>query len=48
MKTVVDYLDTLPKSVVASFEKDYGINGWDLLMSSTIEEAKDLLEQYIK
>ena len=47
MKTVADYLDTIPQSVVDSFMEDYGVNGWDLLMSSSVAEAEELLEQYI-
>ena len=48
MKDLLDYLQTIPQSVVDRFEEDYGINGFDLLMSSTVEEAKKLLENYLE
>jgi hypothetical protein len=47
MKTVADYLDTIPQSVLDSFMEDYGVNGWDLLMSNSVAEAEELLEQYM-
>jgi len=46
MKDLLDYLQTIPQSVVEDFEEDFGLNGFDLLMSGTVEEAKELLSNY--
>jgi hypothetical protein len=46
MKDLLDYLQSIPQSVVNSWEEDHGVNGFDLLMSGTVEEAKGLLADY--
>jgi hypothetical protein len=46
MKDLLDYLQSIPQSVVNSWEEDHGVNGFDLLMSSTVAEAKELLADY--
>jgi hypothetical protein len=46
MTDLLKYLQSVPQSVVESFEEDFGTNGFDLLMSGTVEEAKELLRDY--
>jgi hypothetical protein len=46
MTDLLKYLQSVPQSVVDSFEEDFGTNGFDLLMSGTVEEAKELLSNY--
>jgi hypothetical protein len=46
MKDLLEYLQSIPQSVVDNFEEDFGLNGFDLLMSGTVEEAKELLKDY--
>ena len=48
MTDLLKYLQSVPQSVVDSFEEDFGTNGFDLLMSGTVEEAKELLENYLE
>ena len=46
MTDLLKYLQSVPQSVVEGFERDFGTNGFDLLMSGTVEEAKELLANY--
>jgi hypothetical protein len=46
MKDLLNYLQSIPQSVVNGFEEDFGLNGLDLLMSGTVEEAEELLSDY--
>jgi hypothetical protein len=48
MKEVLDYLLSIPQSVVVRWEEDHGINGVDLLLTSSVEEVKVLLSDYFE
>lgn len=47
MKDLVNYLESIPAVVLDAFVEDYGSNGYDLLTSGDVEDAKDLLKDYL-
>jgi len=47
MKDLVNYLESIPAEVLNAFIEDHGSNGYDLLTSGDVEDAKDLLKDYL-
>jgi len=47
MKDLMNYLESIPVEVMDAFVEDFGSNGYDLLTSGDVEDAKDLLKDYL-